>query len=314
MNRKILVTGGTGLIGRKIVNELCSEGAYVKLLTTNVKKAKSLFEKISTIEVLKWSLYYNPQSLKDVMEGTEAIINLAGANVGDKRWNKEYKEVLYNSRIDITKLLVKTIRICNDGPKIFISASGVGVYGFCEDEIIDENSTTGDDFLAILCRDWENAAMKAAEFNLRVVVIRTGLVLDKNDGALKQLLTPFKLFVGGKFGSGNQWFSWIHIDDIVRMYLFALENNKLFGAVNGTSPNPVTNEEFAKTLGHVINRPSMIPLPAFALKIAVGEFATNLITGQRVLPVKALKAGVEFRFPELKEALEDLLKKNLNVK
>ena len=310
MSKKILITGGTGLIGRKIVNELCREGVYVKLLTTDIEKAKSVFEKNYTIETLKWSSFKNPQSLKTVMDGTDAIINLAGANVGDKRWNKKYKEILYNSRIDTTKLLVDTIRICKNRPQVFISASGVGVYGFREDEIIDENSSTGDDFLAILCRDWENEAMKAVESNIRVVVIRTGLVLDKNDGALKQLLTPFKFFVGGKLGSGKQWFSWIHIEDILRMYLFALEKDKLFGAVNGTSPNPVTNKMFANTLGDVINRPSVIPVPEFALKIAVGEFAKNLITGQRVIPAKAIKAGFEFGFPELKEALKNLLKKN----
>jgi len=309
MNRKILITGGTGMIGRRIVNELCREGAYVKLLTRDIEKAKSIFEKNYTVEALKWSSYENPLSLKDVMEGTDAIINLAGANVGDRRWNKKFKEVLYNSRIDTTKLLIDTIRICKDRPKILISASGVGVYGFRGGELIDENSTTGDDFLAKLCRDWENEAMKAVEFNLRVVIVRTGLVMDKNDGALKELLTPFKLFAGGKLGSGKQWFSWIHIEDIVRMYLFALVNDKLVGRVNGTSPNPVTNKQFAKTLGRVINRPSLIPVPAIALKIAVGEFAKNLITGQKAVPVKAIKAGFEFRFPELKDALENLLKK-----
>lgn len=310
MNKKILVTGGTGLIGRKIVNELCRQGAYVKLLTTNIEKSISIFGNNNNVEAFKLASYENPLNMKDVMEGTDAIINLAGANISDKRWNKKFKAILYNSRIETTKLLVDTIRICKHKPKIFISASGVGVYGFRGDEIIDESSITGDDFLAKLCNDWENQAMKAVELNIRVVVIRTGLVLDKNDGALKQLLTPFKFFVGGKLGSGNQWFSWIHIEDIMGLYLFVLENNNLLGPVNGTSPNPVPNRVFAKTLGEVINRPSIIPIPAFALRIAVGEFANNLITGQRVMPVKAINAGFEFRFPELKTALEDLVKNN----
>ncbi|MEO6696264.1 MAG: TIGR01777 family oxidoreductase [Ignavibacteria bacterium] len=308
MKKQILVTGGTGLIGKKIINELCREGAYVKLLTTNVEKAKSVFEKNYTVEALKWSLHDNPMSLKDVMEDTDAIINLAGASVAGKRWNKKYKNVLYDSRINTTKLLVDTIRVCKNRPKTFISASATGIYGFRGDELLNENSSLGKDFLAELCRDWENEAMKAIEFDIRVVMIRTGIVLDKKDGALKEIMTPFKFFAGGKLGSGNQWYSWIHIDDIMRLYLFALENEMLLGPVNGTSPKPVTNKIFSKTLGNVINRPSVFPVPAFALKILLGEFAQNLITGQRVLPEKSVKAKFEFKFPELKEALTDLLK------
>lgn len=309
MKRKILITGGTGMIGRKIIDKLCREGAYIKLLTRDTDKAKTIFEKNYTVETLKMSVYDHPLTLRAAMEDSDVVINLAGENVSNKRWNKKFKEELYNSRIQTTKLLVDTILICKNRPKILISASGVGVYGFRGDEVIDEDGSPGNDFLARLCTDWENEAMKAVEYDLRVVIVRAGIVLDKNDGALKELMKPYKYMIGGKIGSGKQWFSWIHIDDIVNMYLYAIENDKLFGPVNGTSPNPVTNEMFSKILGRVLRRPSLIPVPSFALKIAVGKFANNLLTGQRVIPIKAVKAGFEFQYPQLKTALEDLLKK-----
>lgn len=310
MNKIIVITGATGMIGRRIVNELCKQGAYVKIITANKAKANLLFKNLLTVEAFSVSEYFNPKKLSGIIEDTDAIINLAGANVGEKRWSDKFKNELYESRINITKSIVESIKLCNKKPGCLINASGVGIYGFSGDEIITEDSGFGNDFLAKLCIDWEEEARKADNYNVRVVIIRTGIVLDKNDGALKKLITPFKFFLGGHQGTGKQWFSWIHIDDIVNFYIFALENNNLTGALNGTSPNPVTNGDLAEAIGNILHRPGIFHVPGFMLKLAVGEFAENLLTGQRVYPEKAIESGFEFKFPLLKTALENILRNN----
>ena len=286
MKKKILITGGTGLIGRKIVNELCIQGAFVKILTRNVKKARVLFSNSYALEFLDSKKYDDPLILKSVIEETDAVINLAGMNVGDRRWNEAFKEEIYSSRINTTKLLVDSIKLSQNKPDSFISASGVGVYGDKKDERINEDSLTGNDFLADVCVDWENEALKAADLGVRVVILRTGIVLDKNDGALPELIMPFKFYIGAYQGNGRQWFSWIHIDDIVQIYLLALENTKIEGIVNAVSPDPVTNKSFIKSVSEFKKTLFLIPVPAFVMKIVAGEFAWNLLTGQKVFPDK----------------------------
>jgi len=309
MKKRILITGGTGLIGKRIVSELCSQGAFVKILTRDISKVKSMFPKNFTIEAYNLDDYKTPLLLKKIIEETDVIINLAGANVGEKRWTEEFKSEIYNSRIDITKLLVDAVKLSENKPECFITSIGVGIYGFRGDEIINEESESGDDFLANVCFDWEAEAMKASEYGVRVVSLRTGIVLDKNEGALPKLLMPFKFFIGAYQGDGKQWFSWIHIDDIVNMLLFIIENKNISGAINGTSPEPVTNKKLAEEIGKIKNTKLLIPVPSVILKIAVGEFAENLLTGQKVIPVKAVKNGFEYKYPVLKEALLDLIKK-----
>jgi len=309
MKKRILITGGTGLIGKRIVSELCSQGAFVKILTRDISKVKSMFPKNFTIEAYNLDDYKTPLLLKKIIEETDVIINLAGANVGEKRWTEEFKSEIYNSRIDITKLLVDAVKLSENKPECFITSIGVGIYGFRGDEIINEESESGDDFLANVCVDWEAEAMKASEYGVRVVSLRTGIVLDKNEGALPKLLMPFKFFIGAYQGDGKQWFSWIHIDDIVNMLLFIIENKNISGAINGTSPEPVTNKMLAEEIGKIKNTKLLIPVPSVILKIAVGEFAENLLTGQKVIPVKAVKNGFEYKYPVLKEALLDLIKK-----
>ncbi len=309
MNQKILVTGATGLIGKKLVNELCLQGAFVKIISTKKKRAKTSFEKTYAIQFFEWSAYNTPHSLAALMEETDTIINLAGTNVGEKRWGKKFKDEIYNSRVETTKLIVESIGLCKQKPKCLINASAVGIYGFRGDEVLDETATSGDDFLARVCIDWESEAMKAVQLNVRAVFIRTGVVLDKKEGALPKILTPYRFYIGTYYGSGKQWLSWIHIDDIINLYISAINDVKLFGAVNGCSPDAVTNKKFNKTVGEVLKSKLSLPIPAFILRIAAGEFASNLLSGQRVFPKKAVAAGFVFKYPYLKEALTDLLRK-----
>ena len=307
IDKTILITGATGLIGSRIVNKLCDLGAFVRILSRNPGKADNLFKRQYTVQEFDWSTYDDPLKLRELIEESDAIINLAGSNVAGKRWSKEYKKDIYNSRIEITKLIVNTIKICKKKPECLINASGVGYYGFCGDELLHENSPPGDDFLARLCRDWETEAMKAVQFDVRVVTVRTGIVLDKNDGALKEFLAPFKFHFGAYQGKGDQWLSWIHIDDITELYIYVMSNLNIFGAVNGVSQEAVTNKKFTEILGTVLNKNIILPVPGFVLKLVVGEFADNLITGQKVSSQKISDAGFKFKYPMLKDALENLL-------
>lgn len=307
MRKKILITGATGLIGTALTRRLCSEGAYVKMLTRNAKNAKGMFDKHFSLEALDYEKYDTPNLLARILSDIDVVINLAGANIGGKRWNKEYKRIIYDSRIDLTRLLVSAMQLSDSKPECMINASGVGIYGDTKDELVTEESRPGNDFLANLCKDWEREAMKAVGSGIRVVAIRTGIVLDKTGGALPKLLLPFKFFVGAYQGSGKQWLSWIHIDDIVSLYTYAIENDKLAGPVNGTSPEPVTNKGFVKSAGHILKRNVIVPAPAFALRLAIGEFAESLLTGQRVVPEKAVAAGFKFAFYDLNTALKNLI-------
>ncbi|MDQ3019725.1 MAG: TIGR01777 family oxidoreductase [Bacteroidota bacterium] len=304
MNKKILITGATGLIGRQIVNDLYGKGADIKIISTNKDNAKKLFQEQPDIETFNWSEFNNPEKLSEIIEDVDVIINLSGANVGDKRWTEKFKKEIYDSRVETTTLIVNAVRMCDKKPECLINASAVGIYGFRGDETLSEDSGLGNDFLAKLCIDWEAAALKVNNYGVRVVTMRSGIVLAKDDGALKKMITPFKFFIGGHQGSGRQWFSWIHIDDMVKLYIFALENDNLSGPVNGTSPNPVTNDTLAKSIGKILKRPAVFHVPGFALKIAVGEFAENLLSGQKVYPAKAIEAGFKFKYPEIEEALE----------
>lgn len=308
MNKRVLVTGATGLIGKGIVKELCSQGAYVRVISRNIRKAKDIFRKQLMAEIIDLNLFNRPLKLRQVIEETDAVINLAGTNLSSKRWDEDFKSDLYQSRTGITKLISDTIKISDNKPECFVSASGTGYYGFRGDEELDENSSNpGNDFLSSLCRDWESEALLSAQENVRVVLMRTGIVFDKSEGALPELLKPFKFFTGAYLGNGKQWMSWIHIADIIRLYLFAVQNDKIYGPLNGTSPDPVTNKNLCKAIGKYKNTKFLLHVPEFALKIAVGEFAENLYNGQKVIPGKALESGFVFRFPTLESALDNLL-------
>jgi uncharacterized protein (TIGR01777 family) len=235
-------------------------------------------------------------------------VHLAGVNLSSKRWDEEFKKMVYDSRVVSTRNLVESIKSVKKKPKAFISSSAVGYYGNRYDEVLDEKSLPGDDYMANLCKDWEAEAAKVEEFDVRRTSVRTGLVLSKDEGVLKQLYLPFKLFIGGPLSTGRQWFPWIHIDDIVGIFLQAIDNKDLKGAVNAGSPGIVRMNEFAKVFGKVIHRPSIFPIPKFAMKIVAGEVADYAVMSQRISVEKLLTAGYKFKFEDLEQALRDIQK------
>jgi uncharacterized protein (TIGR01777 family) len=303
--KKILITGATGSIGQKLVKELVSRNDEVIVFTQNAQQAQSKLSGVK--DIIKWD-YNKPAEWKVHLNRVDAIVHLAGANLGTKRWNEEYKKFAYESRIIITRNLVEAIKSVERKPKVFICASAVGIYSNRYDEILDETSEPGNDFLANLCKDWEKEAEKVEKFGVRRVSIRTGLVLDKNEGLIKKLLPTFKLFLGGYLESGRQWFPWIHIDDIIGIYLHAIDNETVNGSINAASPGIVTNKEFSKTLGKILNRPALFSIPKLALRFISGELGNYITHSQRISVDKILKSGYEFKFENLEAALRDLMK------
>ena len=242
------------------------------------------------------------------LENFDAVVHLAGETVASENWSAEKKRKIRESRTVGTKILVDALRKTKSAPKILISASAVGFYGNREDEILTEDSAKGVGFFPDVCDEWEKESQKAADFGARVVNPRIGVVLAKDGGALEKMLTPFKFGVGGVVGSGKQWMSWIAIDDLISLIHFALENSELNGVINATAPNPVTNEEFTKTFGKVISRPTILPIPAFGIKLLFGEMGERLLLeGCRVIPKKAQDAGFEFQFVNLEDAIKQVL-------
>lgn len=305
MSKRIVVTGATGLIGKRLVNALLNRSDDVIVFARNIEKAKSLLPNAN--KYVEWN-YKKPENWKSEINGVDAVVHLAGVNLFSKRWNDDFKKEVLKSREVSTKNLADAIKSCSNKPEVLISASGIGYYGDCGDNTLSEESLAGNDFLADVCKVWESQAREVEQFGVRSVQVRTGLVLSTEDGALKQMLPPFKFFIGGPLGDGKQWASWLHIDDIVGIYLHAIDNNKLSGAVNAASPNPVRMKEFAQTLGKVLHRPALFSVPKFALKIVVGEAAEVVTASQKVNVKKLLDSGYKFRIENLEEALEDLLK------
>lgn len=296
----VLITGGTGFIGRNLIPLLLKKSYDVTVLTRSPEKYRD-HPVLKNVKLVK--------DLHSVNSSVDVVINLAGANLSAKRWSKHYKNTIVQSRIKLTEDLIAWLATLDSKPNTLINGSAIGFYGARGNEELDEHSTSGsgNEFQVRLCTQWEDAAYRAENLGLRVCCIRTGVVFG-DEGALKQMLTPFKLGLGGKLGSGNQYFSWIHINDHVRALMYLIEHHNLHGAFNLTAPQPVTNQELTKTLGQTLNRPTFTTVPAFALKILVGEMSNMLLTGQRVLPKKLLESGFTFNYPTLSEALDDLLK------
>ena len=303
--KKIIITGATGSIGRRLVEKLVARGDEVIIFTRNIEKAKR--EMPGAVKYVKWD-YQKPEEWKERINGVDVVIHLAGANLSSKRWNEEFKKLAYDSRVVSTRNLVEAISSVEKKPKAFICASAVGYYGNKYDEVLNEESTPGDDYMASLCKDWEAEAAKVEQYGVRRISVRTGLVLSKDEGVLKQLYLPFKFFVGGPLGNGRQWFPWIHIDDIVGIYLQAIDNADLNDAINAASPGIVRMKEFARTFGKVLHRPSLLNIPKFAMKIVAGEVAEYAVMSQRISVDKLLNAGYKFNFEKLEEALRDILK------
>lgn len=310
---KILITGATGLIGKELVQTILAKGSdeIVVLARSKTKAEKNLSSKVSIYE---WKNPAKDLVNHEALEGVEAVIHLAGEPIAEGRWTSSKKEKLWNSRVDATRNLIKSFEEAkNHQLKTFISSSAIGFYGSRSDETLNENSSKGNDYLADLCNEWENAASSEILNGVRFTQLRTGIVLSKNGGALAKMLPPFKLGAGGRLGSGKQWMSWIHIKDMVGVILFALDNNNVTGPINATAPNPVTNSDFTKVLGSVLSRPTIFPVPGFVLKTIFGEMSCILLEGQKVIPGKALDNGFNFQYVDLSNALSDIMAKNKNV-
>jgi len=301
---KILITGGTGLLGRSLCTKLLQAGHDPIVLSRNVAAARGRLT--PGVQLIQWQPGVERVPL-EALEGVEAVINLAGENIGAGRWTASRKQLIMQSRLGVTRALTESFQKLNQRLRVFISGSAIGYYGPHSDEELTEASPPGHDFLAEVCRVWEREANRARVLGVRVVTIRTGIVLTREGGTLPCMVTPFRVFLGGPLGSGQQWVSWIHIADAVGIIQLALEHTTVAGPVNLTAPQPVRMEEFASVLGRVLKRPSSLRVPAWVLKIALGEMANLLLTGQRVLPARALQEGYQFRYPELAGALEDLL-------
>lgn len=302
--KKIVITGATGLIGRELCKELSLHGDELTIFSTNVEKAKAILPFAK--EVVEWKNYDKDYSV--YLEGKDAVIHLAGASVAGKRWTPSYKKEIYDSRINTTRNLVSSIDKCKQKPEVFISASAIGFYGDRGDSILTETSSVGKDFLSNVCDDWEKASERIEMLNVRRVIIRTGIVLSIDDGALKKILLPFQLFVGGPLGNGKQWFSWIHLADIISLYLFLLDKKSQKGIFNAVSPQPVQMKTFAKRLGKVLHKPSLFPVPKFVLKLVMGESTSAILASQKIKPEALLNAGYKFKFDDLESALINLLK------
>lgn len=305
---KILITGATGLVGKQLIKTLKKRGYDdLNILTRNTQSAQKTFD--FPIKAFIWDPTENlidAEGLKDV----DVIIHLAGENIGSKRWDEKRKQEILESRVLSTQLLVQTIQQKKYYPQKFLSSSAVGIYGNTENNLADTKLTRGNDFLANVCQAWENTLLNADIPNCQKACLRTGMVLAPHGGALKKMLPPFKLGVGGVLGSGKQYMSWIHIQDLVNQFIFLIENPITTEVYNAVSPNPVTNYEFTKTLGDALGRPTIFPVPAFILKTLFGEMSVILLEGQKVLPKEFLKSDYHFQFPILKEALENVLKQN----
>jgi uncharacterized protein len=296
---KILITGGTGFIGHTLCPALLAAGHTVTVYSRYPGKVPiNLGDQVTPL--------YSLQGLTD-SDHFDAIINLAGAPIFGGRWTDERKQVLLDSRIGTTQQLVKFIARCETKPEVFLSGSAIGYYGNQGDTVLDETSPWYDDFGHQLCDEWEQEAEKAKQHGVRVCLLRTGLVVGKNGGFLQPMILPFKLGLGGRLGSGLQWMPWIHIDDHVAICLALLDNAELEGQFNLTAPNPVTNKVFAQTLASALHRPAILPAPAWALKLLLGEMSELLLGSQRVIPKRMLDSGFQFKFTELEAALGDVV-------
>ena len=301
--KRVIVTGATGLIGREVCKELIARGYEVVVFSRNPDSARAKVP--GAADYVSW-MPAESGPLAAHLDGAWGVISLAGASIAGKRWDDDYKRQIRDTRVIGTRGLVKAMAAAQEKPKVFISGSAVGFYGARDATPLDESANAGTDFLAGVVREWEDAAKEAEGLGIRTAVIRTGIVLDKNEGALPQLKLPFQFFVGGPILPGTQWLSWIHRDDEVGLILFALENEGARGPVNASAPNPQTNRDFCSSLGKAMGRPSWMPVPEFALKIVVGEFSEGLTTGQRVIPKKAQELGYEFKYQTSEAALRQI--------
>ncbi len=301
---RVIITGGTGLIGRALAADLAAAGREVIVLSRNPQRSPAM---PPGVRLEKWD-GRTAQGWGDLADGAEAIVNLAGESIAGGRWTAARKRRIRESRLAAGAAVVEAVVAARQKPHVVVQASGAGYYGPRGDELILEDTLPGTDFLGQLAVEWETSTAPVEAMGVRRVVVRTGVVLSREGGALPRLILPFRFFVGGPLGRGRQWVPWIHITDEVRAVRFLMENPDAREPYNLTAPNPVPNAQMARVLGRVLGRPSWLPVPAPALRLLLGEMADVLLTGQRAVPQRLLEAGFIFRFPELDAALADLLR------
>src|SRR5690554_17578 len=300
MNKCVLITGGTGFIGGELCRKLLDRGYKLSVLSRQPADVVRML--CGPVEVI-----HNLESLRG-HQGYDAVINLAGEGIADKRWSDQRLQALSDSRIGLTNTLTKVIQSWEQKPKAMVSGSAVGFYGDQGDARVTEGTAPHDEFTHQMCRDWENAALKLQPLGVRICLSRTGIVAGPEGGFLKRMVLPFKLGLGGRLGSGHQYMPWIHREDAVAALIWMLESPQASGAYNVVSPNPVTSREFTSCLAHTLKRPAIFPVPAQVLKLALGDMSRLLLTGQKAIPERLIDAGFEFRYPMLAEALEDATK------
>lgn len=304
--RRIIVTGATGFLGRRLVGRLLQDGHEVVAFVRDPERARAVLPQ--STELVAWSHADGDGAWRGHVDGADGIVNLAGAPIG-VRWTERAKRDAYDSRILGTRHIVQAIAAAGQRPAVLVNASAVGYYGISPSGPVTEQTPPGDDFVARLCQDWEREALQARELGLRVALVRTGVVLHPKEGALKRMLLPFRFFIGGPIGSGRQPVPWIHVDDELEIFLWALREQRVDGPVNAAAPEYASNRELARELGRVLHRPSFFPAPELAVRIVLGEGATIVTEGQQVVPERTQALGFRFRHPRLSEALEDLFVK-----
>jgi uncharacterized protein len=304
---KVAITGATGFVGTRLVDRLQSEGHQILVLTRNADSARRIFpaDKFPNVEIVAYTPLASGEWQQSIA-GCDAVVNLAGAPIAESRWTAERKQEILESRKLGTQKIVEAIAQANPKPTVLINSSAIGYYGTSETATFEESAQPGSDFLAQVCRDWEAEAEKVKAAGVRLVILRTGIVLGMG-GAIAKMLMPFRMFAGGPIGSGRQWFSWIHREDMVSLIVFALTHSEMEGTYNATAPNPVRMAELCQALGQVMNRPSWLPVPDFALEALLGDGAQVVLQGQQVLPKRTEASGFKFAYPTVKPALEEVL-------
>ena len=299
---KITIAGGTGFVGKALMDELLKNNHEVIILTRSRKNANGT----NRIRYVQW-LSENSSPIQE-LEGTDIFINLAGESINGGRWTQQRKERILTSRLKAVNALLDIISKLSTKPRALINASAIGIYGTSFQKIFTEkeNHGFGNDFLSKTVQQWENEVSKSSQLELRTVLCRFGIILDQQEGALSKIAFPYKSFIGGPIGNGRQWMSWIHIDDVVKGISFIINNEQINGQVNFTAPNPVTMNEFGKTLASVLHRPHWLPVPSFALRLLLGEMSTLVVNGQKVLPEKLLENGYQFKYSNLQLALKNI--------
>jgi uncharacterized protein (TIGR01777 family) len=308
MNR-VVVTGATGFIGKALCFRLLEEKYEVVALSRSKEKGEEVFG--TDAKVIEWD-GKSSEVWQDYANNAYAIVNLAGENIGSGRWTAEKKQSIIQSRLDAGKAVVEAVKSVEKKPKVIIQASAIGYYGLREDEIIDESFSAGEGFLANVVKKWELSTQEVESHKTRRVIIRSGVVLGKEGGAVLRLIKPFRLFVGGHLGSGKQWFSWIHLEDEIKAILFLMQREDLKNVFNLTAPHQLIQKDFARIMGKVMKRPSWFPVPGFVLRPVFGEMAKEmLLSGQRVVPRRLLEAGYRFVYPQAELALNEILGKTI---